>query len=278
MIKNKTNIEHPVAVIMSLYRNDTLAFVRQAVESVLYQTYADFDYYIHADGPIQNEVREYISHLDDTRIRFSERDTNLGLAQSLNDMLEIILPQPYEFIARMDADDICAPDRFEKQIAYLTAHPETECLGTAAIEIQSDNSEYYRKSMPVTHEQCYELFRKRDCMIHPTVMFRPSFFEKAGLYSLDTYFGEDTMLWAQGFASGCRFANLPEMLYYFRIDDHFFERRRGWKHAINIFKLRHRVNKMVGYRVGADCWALAYAIAKLMPTKILNKLYQTARK
>ena len=67
--------------------------------------------------------------------------------------------------------------------------------------------------MPITHEECLELFKKRDCMIHPTVMFRRSYFEKAGLYPEDTYFGEDTMMWAKGFKSGCKFANVPEYLF-----------------------------------------------------------------
>lgn len=64
-------------------------------------------------------------------------------------------------------------------------------------------------------------------MIHPTVMFRRSYFEKAGLYPEDTYFGEDTMMWAKGFKSGCKFANVPEYLFKFRLDSNFFERRRG---------------------------------------------------
>lgn len=59
-------------------------------------------------------------------------------------------------------------------------------------------------------------------MIHPTVMFRRSYFEKAGLYPENTYFGEDTMMWAKGFKAGCQFANLPEYLLKFRLDPNFF--------------------------------------------------------
>ena len=152
-----------------------------------------------------------------------------------------------------------------------------ECLGTWAIEINNNGEEYYRKQMPETHEECNNLFRKRDCMIHPTVMYRRYYIEKAGLYALDTYFGEDTMMWAQGFKAGCLFANVPEYLLQFRLDDKFFERRRGWKHAKGIFTLRRRVNKMLHYGVVADFWAFAYAAAKMMPKFILNIIYKTAR-
>ena len=213
----------------------------------------------------------------DERIRIYKRSENKGLAQSLNDLLNIVMPKGYEYIARMDADDISLPTRFERQISYMENYPQVECLGTWAIEITSNGDEYFRKQMPESHEECRQMFKKRDCMIHPTVMYRRSYIEKAGLYSLDTYFGEDTMMWAQGFAANCIFANVPEYLFKFRLDDNFFERRRGWKHAKGIFSLRHKVNKMLHYGVMADCWALAYAAAKMMPKSILNIIYKTAR-
>ena len=177
----------------------------------------------------------------------------------------------------MDADDISMPERFVKQIAFMNSHPDIDCLGTWAIEIDDDGKEYFRKKMPITHEECLELFKKRDCMIHPTVMFRRSYFEKAGLYPEDTYFGEDTMMWAKGFKSGCKFANVPEYLFKFRLDSNFFERRRGWKPAKSIYTLRHRVNRMLGFGWKEDCYALLYAMAKLMPKSILDIIYKTVR-
>lgn len=266
-----------LAVIMSIYKNDRLIFVKQAIESILAQTYDEFDFYIQYDGPVADDVRGYIASLADERIEVQERKENKGLAQSLNDLLAIVMPQGYEYIARMDADDISMPDRFEKQVFAMEQDKTVECLGTWAIEIKGDNSEYFQKQMPVTHGECRELFKKRDCMIHPTVMFRRSYIEKAGLYSLDTYFGEDTMMWARGFASGCKFGNIPEYLFCFRLDDNFFDRRHGWKHAINIFKLRKRVNKMLGFGLSANISAFMYAVAKMMPSPILNIIYKIAR-
>lgn len=271
------NMNKKIAVLMSVYRNDRLSFVRMAVESILVQSYQNFDFYILYDGPVDEEVDAYISGLKDERLKIRKRAENRGLAQSLNDLLSIVMPKGYQYIARMDADDISELNRFERQVKYYECHPEVECLGSWAIEIKSDGSEYFRKQMPETHSGCKELFRKRDCMIHPTVMFTRSYIEKAGFYSLDTYFGEDTMMWAQGFASGCIFANVPEYLFRFRLDDNFFARRRGWKHAKAIFILRHKVNRMLHYGLLADLWALAYAGAKMMPTCILNLIYKNAR-
>ena len=266
-----------IAVIMSIYKNDTLEFVKFAVESILNQTYSQFDFYIQYDGFIPKDVDDYLSGLQDERIHISRREINKGLAYSLNELLSIVMAEDYEYIARMDADDISLSERFEKQMNYMKAHPETECLGTWAVEINSDGNEYYRKQMPETHEGCRKQFMIRDCMIHPTVMFRKSYIEKAGLYSLDTYFGEDTMMWAQGFAAGCKFANVPEYLFKFRLNDDFFNRRRGWKHAKGILTLRCRVNKMLHYPLKAYLYAFAYAGAKMMPTKVLNLIYKKAR-
>ena len=266
-----------IAVIMSLYRNDRVRILKEAVDSILQQTYTEFDFFIQYDGPIDADVNLYLSQLNDNRVRIFKRDVNKGLAQSLNDLLNIVMPLDYDFIARMDADDISMLNRFERQLDYFDKHPEVDCLGTWAIEINSQGEEYYRKQMPESHNECWNMFRKRDCMIHPTVMFRKSYIAKAGLYSLDTYFGEDTMMWAQGFNTQCVFANVPEDLLKFRLDENFFDRRRGWKHAKEIFKLRHKVNKMLDYGFSADMWALAYACAKLMPKFILNIIYKTAR-
>lgn len=266
-----------ICVIMSLYRSDLIKYVSLATKSILNQTYSDFDFYIQFDGFVQSDVDAFLSNIKDERLHFYKRDDNKGLAYSLNELLEIVMPKGYQYIVRMDADDISLPHRLEKQLRYMEAHPDCDAVGTWAIEINTDGSEFYRKKMPVTHKECYDFFMKRDCMIHPTVMFRRNYIEKAGFYSLDTYFGEDTMMWAQGFANGCRFANIPEYLFKFRLNDDFFNRRRGWKHAKGILTLRWKVNKMLHYPLKAYFYAIAYAGSKMMPTKVLNWIYVKAR-
>ena len=119
-----------IAVIMSIYRNDRIDFVKLAVESILNQTYKDFDYYIQYDGPVDAEVDAYLSEIKDERVSILRRAENKGLAQSLNDLLNIVMPMGYEFIARMNADDISEVNRFEKQIEYFESQLEFEWLRT----------------------------------------------------------------------------------------------------------------------------------------------------
>lgn len=266
-----------LAVIMSVYNNDRITFFKEAVESVLNQTCDDFDFYIIYDGKISADINEYLVKRKDSRLKIFKNNDNYGLAVSLNTLLRILLTKDYQYIARMDADDISMPDRFKRQVDFLSGNIAIDCVGTWAIEIDENGAEYYKKRMPDTHKECIQMFAKRDCMIHPTVMFRRSYFEKAGLYPEDTYFGEDTMMWANGFANGCVFANIPEYLLKFRLDKNFFNRRRGWKHAKSIWTLRRRVNKMLGFNYKADIYALFYALAKMMPTAILKIIYKTAR-
>lgn len=266
-----------LAVILSLYKNDKLDIVKQSIESLLSQTYHEFDLYIKYDGYVDSSIDNYLCNRGDNRIIISKRNENLGLAYSLNELLQQVLPVGYTFIARMDSDDISMSKRFECQMAYFKENPSCDCLGTWAIEIDNKGQEFFKKRMPLTHTECLKLFRKRDCMIHPSVMYRRTFFKKAGFYADDTYFGEDTMMWAKGFASGCHFANLPQYLLKFRLDENFFQRRRGWKHAKSIFKLRVKVNRMLGFGIKEDFWAILYAAVKIMPTPVLNVLYKTLR-
>ena len=124
--------EKSIAVIMSMYKNDVVDFVKLSVDSILNQTYKNFDFYIQYDGPVCKEVDEYLSSLTDERMKVLRRDVNMGLAQSMNDLLAIVMPMGYEFIARMDADDISKADRFEKQVKYMEAHPELDVLRSGA--------------------------------------------------------------------------------------------------------------------------------------------------
>lgn len=266
-----------VAVIISIYKNDKLPVFKECMESLLNQTYEKgLDIWIQYDGIVDTAIDSYLKRLKKDNIFIFKREENKGLAFSLNELLGKILLKGYKYIARMDTDDISLPTRIEKQVDFLKKETNVDCVGTCAIEFCSSGDFFYKK-MPITHEECRNMFKKRDCMIHPTVMFRRSYFEKAGLYPEDTYFGEDTMMWAKGFKQGCIFANLPEYLFRFRLDENFFQRRRGWKHAKSILTLRHRVNNMLGFGFKAEIFALLYATAKIMPTWLLNIIYKKLR-
>lgn len=265
-----------LTVIFSLYFKNDPIFLKESLDSVLNQTRPADEIIIVENGPLTDEIYSVVENFTEkaNNVRIIKFKENHVFAHALN---AAIRECNSDFIARMDTDDISLNERFEKQLVFFKNNPEIDCLGTWAYEIKSNGELYYEKKMPVSHQECYELFMKRDCMIHPTVMFRKSYFEKAGLYPEDTYFGEDTVMWAQGFANGCRFANLPEFVFKFRLDEDFFNRRRGWKLAKSILQLRWRVNRMLHYPFVAYMYAFGYAFAKMMPKFILNCLYKKVR-
>ena len=269
-----------IAVIMSLYRNDTIDFVKLAVESILNQTYKDFDYYIQYDGPVDVEVDAYLSGIKDERVKLHRRAENKGLAQSLNDLLNIVMPMGYEFIARMDADDISEVNRFERQIAYLEVHPEVDMMGGAINEIDEEgNNRGKITKYPCSPDECRAFFAKRNPVAHPTVMFRRSFFEKSGCeYPTDFERNEDTRLWHEGYKHGCVIANLPDVLLNFRMTDSMFKQRRnGRAFAKSQLKLRKLIAKDLGYGTMAYVYAYAMYLLMMSPSWALKFAYKVFR-
>lgn len=269
-----------IAVIMSLYKNDVIRYVKLAVESILGQTYKDFDFYIQCDGPICMEIDVYLSGLTDERVKIYKRSENKGLAKSLNDLLSIVMSLGYDFIARMDADDISMLDRFEKQMEYLNLHLEVDMVGGAINEIDEYGANRGKiTKYPCNPEECRLFFAKRNPVAHPTVMFRRSFFEKAGWkYPTDYVRNEDTRLWHEGYKYGCVIANLPDVLLNFRMTDAMFtQRRNGKAFAKSQLELRKLINKDLHYGVIANIYAYAMYLLMISPSWILKIAYRILR-
>ena len=269
-----------IVVIMSLYKNDVIQYVKLAVESILSQSYKDLDFFIQCDGPISHEIDDYLSGLDDERINLYKRTENKGLAQSLNDLLSIVKSLNYEYIARMDADDISLPERFEKQIVFLQSHPEVDLIGGAINEIdENGNNRGKVTKYPLSPTACRAFFAKRNPVAHPTVMFRRSFFEKAGWeYPTDFSRNEDTRLWHEGYKHGCVIANLPDVLLNFRMTDAMFtERRNGKTFAKSQLELRKKINKDLQFGFMANVYAYAMFILRISPSWLLKLAYRVLR-
>jgi len=263
---------------MSLYRNDRVKYVQAAIESLEAQTLRG-DLFVQCDGPIDPHVREYLEelHASGIIVHLGTRSDNLGLAYSLNELLEIVLARGYDVIARMDADDLSLPKRFEKQVAFLEAHPDVDVVGGAIEEFGEEIA--YRKIVryPLEHNAMRAFFAKRVPLPHPTAMFRARFFEKAGHYPIQSLTNEDTLMWMEGFAHGCRFANLPDVLVRMRVSPDFFGRRGGFSKAWNDFKDRLRVIRTLGYNITAYGYAVAVLGVNLAPPWLKKILYSRLR-
>lgn len=268
------------AVLMSVYKNDKPSYLKEAVMSILSQSFRDYKYFISIDGPIGYELRKVLESISDSRIEIIESKDNKGLATILNGLLDKCRKEGYEFIARMDADDISVLDRFEKQIAYLQAHPNVDMVGGAINEIdENGNNRGKIIHYPCAPDNCRKFFAKRNPVAHPTVMFRRSFFEKVGWkYPTDFVRNEDTRLWHEGYKHGCVIANLPDVLLNFRITDNMFKHRRnGHEFAKSQLKLRKLIAKDLGYGIKAYIYAYAMYLLMICPSWVLKFAYKMLR-
>ena len=267
-----------IAVIMSVYYNDTLKNLQEALESLYNQT-IPVDVFVQQDGYIKEDVASYLENvLQKKRVVYvGKRNENKGLAYSLNELLQIVLEKRYEYIARMDADDICLDERFALQYAFMQKNREVDVVG-GYIEEFSEEMEYYKVvRYPLNHDEMYRFFAKRVPLAHVTAFFRRSFFEKAGFYPTESPTNEDTLLWMKGFQSGCRFANIPEILVKVRIGPAFFSRRGGARKAWSDLQDRILVIKTLGYNISSYFYAWALFMVNIAPSKLKLFLYKRLR-
>lgn len=274
--------ETKIAVILPVYRNDKVEYLKVAVESILLQSHKSIQLFIGVDGPVGDELRECleaIGNRDNVCIRwFSE---NRGLACVLNDMLDTCFCQGYEYVARMDADDISMPDRIEKQLAFLEQNRDTDVVGGAIEEIDEEGRLRGKTIVyPATHEECRRFFARRNPHAHPAVMFRKSFFDKLRVkkYRPEYRQNQDTMLWYDGMMAGTIHANITDVVLRFRMTESLFKKRRnGWSFAKKQLKDRLMINRGLGYGKMADAFGVAMFCLLVSPSCIKRIAYRIFR-
>lgn len=190
-------------------------YLRQAVESVLAQTFRDFELIAVDDGSKDNSLailRELASK--DNRIKVGSR-ANTGIVGALNDGLKVASG---EFIARMDSDDVATPDRFEKQVAFLRAHPDHVLVGSQVMLIDSEGAALCPKvDTEYTHEAIDSAhLAGRWPLVHPTIVMRREAVLRAGAYREKYQWLEDLDLFLRMAEVG-KLASLKDVLLYYRL-------------------------------------------------------------
>lgn len=267
------------AFMISVYWNDKLDYLQNALTSVFSQTLQRFDIYIQQDGPICPAVEAY---LDELLVKglikyLGKRKKNMGLAFSLNELLKIIMNDDYQYIVRMDADDLCDDRRFEIQFSFMEENQDVDVLGSWIEEFDNENKKKQTISYAENHEQILSFFRKRCPMAHVSCFFRRTFFQKAGYYRLDTLKNEDLALWIDGLKKGCRFHNIQKVLVRVRINNNFFDRRGGRKKAFDDFRLKIEATRAFSFGVTGYMFAIGSLILLQLPQYAKKIIYQKMR-
>ena len=208
-----------LAVIFPAYNAEN--FITECLDSLLNQTFSDFCILAVNDASTDNTggiLESYATK--DTRLRvyhFSENQGEPAVMQFAMDMLNYM---NVEYIARMDADDICVPHRFEKQVQYLDEHPEIDILGSNALLFNDEQTDKTTKisTLPLLDKDIKAHFSlARDHIINPSSMWRHSSIKALNINYAQTATAPDFHMWVQCALHKKTFANLPEPLLLYRL-------------------------------------------------------------
>ena len=201
-----------VSVLMPVYNGEP--YLREAVESILNQTFADFEFIIIDDGSTDSTWQILTTYAaQDPRIVLIRSEENVGLTKSLNKGLALARGK---YIARQDADDVSLPQRLEKQMLYVVQHPQVVLLGTWCQSINEVGNQSGCFHPPTTHQAILDYFAAQNPFAHSSVLFRRAPVQEIGGYPVDYLYAQDLSLW---FQLSCQYpvANLSEELAQIRI-------------------------------------------------------------
>lgn len=272
-----SNLDFKFSVCMSVYKNDRPEYVDIAIQSIfIKQTVKPNEIVLVVDGPISMELESLI---DNYSTKYSEIFTIIKLEknQGLGNALRVAVEKvKYDWVARMDSDDIAAPDRFEKQKSFLQANLDVDIVGGQITEfIDVESNIVGLRNVPLLSADINVYIKARCPFNHMTVMFRKDKILAVGNY-IDWHYNEDYFLWIRMFLAGCQFANLPETLVNVRVGKEMYQRRGGWKYFLSEAKLQKYMfdNDIIGiirfvYNVFGR-----FVIQVLMPNKLRGFVFQ----
>lgn len=262
-----------ISVLMSVYNADK--YLTEAMDSILAQTYSDFEMIVVNDKST-DESGDILTAFaqKDPRIVILENVQNIGLTKSLNRGLAIAKG---EYVARMDADDISAPDRFQKQVAFLDMHPDYSFVSCIGRYIDENGNPERLRPFPETNEEIYAMMPKVDAVMHPGVMFRREDIARIGNYCEDFRVVQDYDLWFRGMAAGYKFYNIQEPLVLFRRDESYNTRKSRAYRLVDyqVRKKGYRINKVPLHK---RVYLLVPLALAYIPPKVVDKLFYVMKK
>ena len=261
------------SVLMSVYAKESPLFLKEALESLRNQTLPAAEIVIVKDGSIgealESVLTEYAGCLPLKTVGY-EKNRGLGYALAFG-----LQHCRYDWVARMDSDDIAVENRFENQTAFLSQHSGIDLLGCATMEFSDTISDSRQgRILPCRHEEIVSFLKKRNAFNHMTVFFRKQTALSAGNYREMPGF-EDYDLWVRMVVNGARTANLPEPLVYARTGNDMIGRRIGWRYAKSEFRFYKKLRELNFLTFGEFVKIIFIRIPlRLLPKKILTVIYK----
>ena len=232
-----------VTVLMPVYNGEK--YLKEAIESILNQTYIDFEFLIIDDGS-EDRTEEIIKSYSDPRIQYIKNNENLKIISTLNKGLSIARGK---YIARMDADDICVVNRLEKQVKFLENNPSIGLIGSDYISFGTINKSIH---YPSQYEDLKfsALFYNPFC--HPSIMMRKDIITKYNLsYNSAFLHVEDYKLWTE-FLINCNCQNISEELISYRTHPNQISKVHEDLQKRNVFNVQKDFLKNAGFNLSDE--------------------------
>ncbi|WP_147198816.1 glycosyltransferase [Pantoea sp. MBD-2R] len=263
------------SVLMSLYHREKPENVEQCMASLHQQTLQADEIVVVYDGPLSDALKAAVNKWSTLLpLTIVPLEKNVGLGKALNAGLDHCT---HNLVARMDTDDICLPERFEKQIPYMEAHPEVALSGAAVIEFDEHGQERLKR-LPLDDESIRHFARMKNPFNHMCVVFRKDKVIAAGSYQ-HHLFMEDYNLWLRMMAQGYKVSNLHDVLMRVRAGSEMVSKRRGMtyiKSEIQLYTLKNKL-KQTNF-INGKIYFLIRTSTRVMPAKVMQFLYEKDRK
>ncbi|VTX53540.1 UDP-Gal:alpha-D-GlcNAc-diphosphoundecaprenol beta-1,3-galactosyltransferase [Acinetobacter ursingii] len=263
------------SVLISLYYKEDPLFLDQCFESIWNdQTIKPSEIILVLDGPLGNLLQQRVvfwENMIGKKLKVILLPQNMGLARALNEGLKHC---SNDWVFRMDTDDICTPDRFEKQVAFIQENPDIVLFSGQVIEFDQDISNAsILKAVPVGFEEIKKFAQKRCPFNHMAVAYRKSIIEELGSYQ-HHLFMEDYNLWLRVIGAGYKVGNLTDVIVYARVGNGMHARRKGFQYIKSEKQLRDLKKQLkLQSAFHANMLFVVRSMFRLMPTTLLSTIY-----
>lgn len=265
------------SVLLSLYFKETPQYFEQSLVSIWdSQTIKPDEIVLVIDGEIGEELKSCVEQWQkklDFVLKVIQLEQNVGLGKALNEGLKHC---SNEWIFRMDTDDICTHDRFEKQIEFINNNPDVVLFSSQILEFNQNISDAAAlKAVPTEYESIKAFALKRSPFNHMTVAYKKSIIQNVGGYQ-HHLFMEDYNLWLRVIAAGHKVGNHADVLLYARVGNGMHARRKGIEYIKSekqLLKLKKELR--LQNPIHANMLFLARSAFRLMPSTLLGIIYNT---
>lgn len=265
------------SILLSLYYKESPLALDQCFLSIWQeQSIHPNEIILVLDGPISEELSQCVTkwqQIIGKPLKVIPLSQNVGLGKALNKGLEHC---SNEWVFRMDTDDICKPDRFEKQIQFIKENPEVVLFSGQILEFNENPSDADTlKYVPTEHTDIVKFAQKRSPFNHMTVAYKKSVIDAVGGYQ-HHLFMEDYNLWLRVIGAGYRVGNHSDILLYARVGNGMHARRKGLEYVnseLQLLKLKKELKLQDPIR--ANILFLLRSSFRILPGSLLGKIYNT---